>query len=99
MRWWSDSSKKSGQILGTRSSLNRRDEDFDPIDHLAYALHARGELLGDLLEVVGGERAVEMDDTVTDSARDRADRQITALPEPFLGLAMDLRVFERSGAR
>jgi hypothetical protein len=42
-------------------------EDLDPVDHATDAADARRKLLCDLLEVVGGKAAVEIDDT---AARD-----------------------------
>ena len=65
-------------VFSGRSHLARRCDDFDPVDNVTYALHARGELLGDLLEVVGSQAAVQVEHVVTGEARNVAERQIAA---------------------
>ncbi len=56
---------------------------------MACALPTQDNLLGDLLEVVGGEAAKEEKGAVARGTGDPAESEVTTSLEPFLSLAGD----------
>ncbi len=55
------------------------------------ALHAQRDLLSDLLEVVGGEAAEEVEVALARETGDLTESQVTTALEPFLSLLGDGR--------
>ncbi len=72
------------------TSIGRR-KDLDAVAYLTHALHAGGNFLSNLLEIVGGKAAPQMDDVAAYVASDVAKREVTAVSNSLLGLAADQR--------
>jgi len=66
-------------------------KDLDAVGYLAHPLHAGRNLLSDLLEVMGGKAAPQMEDVAACDASDVAKREVTATSNSYLGLAADQR--------
>lgn len=69
-----------------------RCKDLDAVTYLTHALHSGGNLLSDLLEIMGGKAAPQMEDVAACDARDVAKRKVTAFSNTLLGLAADQRL-------
>jgi hypothetical protein len=65
--------------------------DLDGVIDLAHALHSRGNLLSDLLEVLGGKATPQMECVAVYDASDVAKREVLATSNANLGLAADHR--------
>jgi len=74
-----------------------RGDDFDPVDDATHPLDLGHDGLRDLLEVVGGKVAAEVDDALAGVALDISQGQIAAPSESGFGLPPDLLMTRRGG--
>jgi hypothetical protein len=64
-------------------------KDLDAVMHVAHAFNAGSDFLSDLLEIMGGKAALQMDNVAACDTRDIAKREVAATSNSDLGLTAD----------
>jgi hypothetical protein len=78
-------------LLGLVARLGtvRSRRDLDAVGYPAHALDSSGNFLSDLLEILGGNAALQLQSVAAYRASDVAKREVAATSNQDLGLAAD----------